>query len=217
MDTVYAVIGDLVGSRGARSRQAAQTALGHALEATSAVVPPLDRLEPTVGDEFQGVYADLAAATTAALLVRLHLLGSGAGVDARAGIGVGGREVFDAAPRPVLQDGPAWWAARAAVDRLGERAHRRRRTWFAVAEGLEAAVPDPALVNAFLVTRDALLDRVNDRGLRVLRLLLEGRAQQDVAEAEGITPSAVSQLVGRGVGAVRDAQLVLAEVGRARA
>ena len=103
---VFALIGDLVGSRRSTSRSVAQAGLETALRATSAVVPPVDRLETTVGDEFQGVYADLGRATLASLLVRLNLP---APMDARCGIGVGEREVYGADRTPMLQDGEAWW------------------------------------------------------------------------------------------------------------
>ncbi|HEU5484018.1 MAG TPA: SatD family protein [Microlunatus sp.] len=204
---IFAVIGDLVGSRRSASRGHAQAALHEALAGASAVVAPIDRLEPTVGDEFQGVYATLGGATLAALLVRLHLPEP---VDARCGIGVGAREVFDTDRTPMLQDGPAWWSARAAIEALDEPGPRSRRTWFDGGEVFRAA--DAALVNAFLLTRDALVDRLNDRSRRMLRRALAGASQREIAAAEQISESAVSQAFAKGVGAIRDAQQMLATI-----
>lgn len=204
MEAVYAIIGDLVGSRRSGSRSAVQGALLAALEATSAVVPPVDRLEATVGDEFQGVYADLAQATLATLFVRLHLPAS---VDARCGIGVGEREVYGADRTPMLQDGPAWWSARAALEALDQPNARSRRTWFDGGDIVSAA--EATVMNAYLVTRDALVDRLNDRSRRMLRSALAGASQREIAVEEEISESAVSQAFAKGVSAVRDAQQML--------
>jgi hypothetical protein len=72
--------------------------------------------------------------------------------------------------------------------------------------------PDPvtaALVNAHLLCRDALVDRLSVRGCRMLRLALLGEPQRRIAEVEGVSRSAVSQQFARGIGAVRDAQALL--------
>ena len=204
MGVFYAVIGDLVGSRRTGSRAGAQAALHDALAQASAVVAPVDRLEPTVGDEFQGVYTSSGQATLAALLVRLHLPEP---LDARCGIGVGEREVFDPDRTPMLQDGPVWWSARAAIEALDEPGARTRRTW--LDGGGIATVDEVAMTNAFLLARDALVDRLNDRSRRMLRRALAGDSQRAIAAAEEISESAVSQAFAKGVSAIRDAQQML--------
>ena len=202
---VFALIGDLVGSRRSISRSVAQAGLETALRSTTSVVPPVDRLETTVGDEFQGVYADLGEATLASLLVRLNLP---APMDARCGVGVGEREVYGADRTPMLQDGEAWWSARAALGALGEPPARSCRTAYDDRYAVGFAGP-AELVNAFLITRDALVDRLNDRSRRMLRRSLEGASQHQIAAEEGISDSAVSQAFAKGVSAVRDAQRML--------
>lgn len=203
-EVVFTVIGDLVASRRSASRSATQNALRAALQRTSRIVAVVDRLEPTVGDEFQGAFASLADATAATLLIRLLL---GTHGDARCGIGAGTREVFDAHRVPMLQDGPAWWSARAAIDRFDTPAHRWQRTWFDPGE----VGPPPAPVNAYLLTRDALVDRLNARSRSMLVRALGGASQKQIAAEEGVSASAVSQAFARGVGAVRDAQDVFAD------
>ena len=191
---LYTLIGDLVASRRLADRGAAQASLSAALADLDRWVPVVQRFEATVADEFQGGCASLADAVRAALLVRLTLLPV---VDVRCGLGYGAVSVHDAHHVPVLQDGPGWWTARSAVDALDEgRASRRTRF-----EG-----PGARRVNAYLTCRDQLVDQLNVRGRRMLLLALQGRSQRDIAEAEGVWPSAVSQQFARGVGAVVDAE-----------
>jgi hypothetical protein len=204
MTQLYTVIGDLVGSRKLPARSHAQDELGRVLGEVNEAMTPPQPLEPTVGDEFQGGFASLADAARAALLVRLGLLDV---VDSRAGLGYGEVTVHDAHRQPLLQDGPGWWAARAAVEELsGGRSHRR--TWFV--DGTEDGRHEQGAVNAFLSCRDQLVGHLNDRGLRILRLALLGHSQKAIAEIEGVWPSAVSQQFSRGIGAIVDGHELLA-------
>ncbi len=164
------------------------------------LVPGVQPLEATVGDEFQGAYATLGEATRATLLVRLGLLPA---VDVRCGIGFGETTVLDASSRPLLQDGPAWWAAREAVDSMSAPRRAGVRTAY--------VGPGDALANAHLLCRDALVDRLSERGWRMLRLSLCGESQTAIAEREGVSKSAVSQQFARGISAVRDAQDLVKE------
>ncbi len=198
--TLYTLIGDLVGSRQVADRQALQAEVGRGLDEVGRVTSPLQPLEPTVGDEFQGAFATLAEAARASLLVRLTLLPV---VDSRCGIGHGEVTVHDETRRPLLQDGPGWWAARAAIDAL-EHGREHQRTWYVGADDAGSGS-----VNAFLTCRDQLVEKLNDRGLRILRLALLGHSQKEIAEAEEVWPSAVSQQFSRGVGAIVDAHSML--------
>ena len=198
---MYVLIGDLVGSRALPDRSATQRRVAEVLARVSGIVPGAQPLEATVGDEFQGAWDTLGAAVRAQLLVRALLRPQ---VDVRAGLGCGTTEVYDAERRPLLQDGPAWWAAREALESLSAPRRTALRTWY--------AGPQAELVNAHLLCRDALLERLNERGWRMLGLALLGESQQRIAEAEGISKSAVSQQFARGIAAVRDAQELLEEV-----
>jgi hypothetical protein len=195
---MYAVIGDLVGSRLLADRAAAHARLDEVLHDVEALEPGLQPLEPTVGDEFQGAYRDVHQAARVALLVRLAMLPL---VDVRAGIGHGETEVFDAARTPRLQDGPAWWTAREALEWMAAPRRATLRTWY--------VGPGSQDVNARLTCRDALVDRLNDRSRRMLGLALRGHSQQEIAAAEQVSKSAVSQAFARGIGAVRDAEELL--------
>jgi hypothetical protein len=196
---LYTVIGDLVGSRTVADRAGVQQALGASLAEVNDVVAVAQAFEPTVGDEYQGACATLADAVLAALLVRLSLLPL---VDVRCGIGHGPVTVHDADRRPVLQDGPGWWSAREAIQALDAR-RDSARTWY--------AGPDRGRVNAFLLCRDSIVDRLNDRGVRILRLALLGHSQKEIAEREDIWPSAVSQQFTRNVATVVESMHSFAE------
>ena len=186
------VIGDLVGSRRSADRVAVHTRFEQAIEAINAEFAPVVPLRIGLGDEFQGIFTTLGAAISATLRLRMALLPD---VDVRQGIGWGRVVVLAAEPR--VEDGPGWWAARAAIETV--EAHERKaalravRTAYVAADG--EAGPDPVLVNATLMSRDVVVSGLSERSMSVLDGLMRGRRQQDIADDLGISPSAVSQRV----------------------
>ena len=199
---VATVLGDIVGSRGFRDRRDLHRRLVGRLDelndlfraeeretATAVLASPL---RVTAGDEYQGTFTTLGGALRATRWLRLALLPD---VDVRHGLGWGPVELLDEEPR--IEDGPGWWVARDAVVAAEEEAaragHRRRRTAYCRAEGYDG--PDPDAVNAALVLRDEMMGGLSDRSLGVLRGLLSGRTQREIAEKEGVSASAVSQRV----------------------
>jgi len=185
------VIGDVVGSRRAGDRPGLHRRVAAALRqvAGGALDPPAF----TVGDEFQGSYPTVGAAIDAALTVRLALAPE---VDIRFGLGWGTVTILDADAR--IQDGPGWWTARDAIQQTAEAQRQPGftlvRTTFR-AEGDTRS--DVAAVNAALICRDHLLGSLDERSLRIVRGLMTGRTKKELAEAEGISPSAVSQRASR--------------------
>lgn len=184
------VLGDLVGSRRSGDRGGLHARVQETLGEVNRQLGPVAPLRLTVGDEYQGAFADVAGAVRATLRLRLAL-----GVDVRHGIGWGQVEVLQDEPR--VEDGPAWWAARDAIVEVEEQADRPatrwRRTSYRRAEGV--AGPDPATLEAMLILRDRALHDLDERSLALLRGLLDGRTQRDLAADLGISPSAVSQRV----------------------
>ncbi|MBO0680875.1 RNA polymerase subunit sigma-70 [Mycolicibacterium sp. S2-37] len=180
------VIGDVVASRRAPDRRALHRALGEALEATGFAF--------TVGDEFQGGHPSVGAAIDAALKVRLAVAPE---VDIRFGIGWGSVTVLDA--ETGIQDGPGWWAAREAIEWVASAQRQPGlaavRTSFRRAA--DTAGPDVDAVNAALLCRDHLLGSLDDRSMRILKGLLDKHTKKDIAAAEHVSASAVSQRVGR--------------------
>lgn len=189
-----AVILDIVGSRRLADRAAAQRVLDEAIARLGIDgPPPATALHPIVGDEFQGVYATVGEALIAVLLLRLALPD---GIDCRFGIGLGEVGVIPSAAGAV-SDGSAWWAARDAIDIVHgkqQRAVPGLRTWALAADDEEpatrAAVP---LVNAYLLARDQLVSEMGERTRRLVHGRCLGATQSELAAAEGITQSAVSQ------------------------
>jgi hypothetical protein len=193
MTTVATVIGDLVGSRSSQDRAALHQGLGTAIAEVNELLDPVRPLWITAGDEYQGTFATVGEAVQATLLVRVRMLPS---YDVRHGIGWGETTVLD--DEGGIEDGPGWWAARAAIEAAegAERtpSSRSLRTAYVVADGAVDA-PDPGLVNAALVLRDERVTGLSERSVSVLRGLLVHETQRDLAEALGISASAVSQRV----------------------
>jgi SatD family protein len=207
---VAALIGDLVGSRTATDRERLHRTLAAALDATNAELEPLGALRIIAGDEFQATYVHLGTALRAAWRLRWALAGE---TDLRFGVGWGHVRVLDA--ETGVEDGPGWWAARAAVewaeDQAARPGTRHLRTAYRRADGV--AGPDPGPVNAALVCRDHMVGSLSERSRRILGRLVAGEPQAAIADDEGISASAVSQRVrGDGLAVVVAAQELLEEM-----
>ena len=201
----YAVIGDLVGSREQPSRAEAQQSLLSALAVVNALLPASQPLEPTIGDELQGVYDDLHGALYATVLVRLALPES---MDCRFGIGVGDLEIVGTSNYGLTQDGQAWWLARDAIDTAKAKGRQLPglRTWLKRerSEGGD-------IVNSYLLVRDELVSDFDGRQRRIALAELHGKSLSQIADDEGISTSAVSQRHRAGIGAL------LESIGQVRA
>lgn len=191
---VAAVIGDVVGSRHAANRPALQNDLKKALEKANDRIKPLQKLTITLGDEFQGAYPSLPDALDASLMVRLQFAHRG---DIRFGIGWGTILVRETGREPYQQDGPAWWNARSALERVARQANRKGwpsgwMTGFASDESQLTSA-----VNAFLLCRDALLGAMSPDDLKATLGLLESKKQVQLAKQLKVSQSAVSQRLQR--------------------
>lgn len=206
-----AVIADIVRSRELDDRTAAQRAIETAIARAEADVPlAVTPLTAVVGDELQAEYPTVAAAAAALLLVRLNLPD---GVECRFGVGVGDVRPVELGDR-TIPEGPAWWAARAAIERIEtvqQRLAPLARTWFEAQEGADAEVRQSvALANAYALSRDQLVSSMSERARRLTYGRCLGRSQRELAGDEGITQSAVSQaLASAGSAAVVEGFLAL--------
>ncbi|MCU1543135.1 MAG: hypothetical protein JWM50_1000 [Microbacteriaceae bacterium] len=201
-----AVIVDISRSRTHPDRRALQAEVVDVLRDVNGLVPALQPLEPTVGDEFQGAYTGLSAALRATLLVRLRLPD---GAECRFGIGLGELRTVGTGAVGSIQDGSAWWSARRAIGTAREHEYSRLgfvRTWFATGDSADpepsadappAGVPAEHLVNAYLLCRDQMVGAMQPRARRLLLGQLLERTQAQLAREEGISQSAVSQSLSR--------------------
>jgi hypothetical protein len=189
------LIGDLIESRRAESRVALQRSLDRALYSVNEPLEPAQPFEPTVGDEFQAAFQDPLSAARASLVVRLTLLKE-TETDARFGLGWGEVTIFEDRT-PVSQDGPGWWAARAAIERVGEISRDRRtdfvRTYLETRSLRFSSRGEIDALNAFFFCRDSLIAQMRPRARRLLLGLILERPQGAMAVEEGISQSAVSQ------------------------
>lgn len=191
------VIGDIVRSRALADRDRAQREIEAAFARANQDFPvAVEAIAPTTGDEFQGVFAGLEDALTMLLLVQLALPTA---VGCRFGIGWGAVVPVDSSSDRI-QDGSAWWSARAAIDRVRANASDKRgrvsraRSLIVVAEAERAGNEElERLANAYLVIRDQLVQRMPARTRRLLYGTWQERTQTSMAAEEGITQSAVSR------------------------
>lgn len=189
-----AVIADIVGSRRLPDREAAQHELDAAIARVEDAFPlALQALRPIVGDEQQGTYRTLEDALASTLLIRLSLP---EGIDLRFGIGIGTIGTVPGAAG-AIPEGPGWWAARGAIEHvhaLQKRNAPSARTWVALADGeAEHMRPLVTTANAYLLSRDHIIGGMSERARRLTYGRLAGKTQKQLAAAEGISQSAVSQ------------------------
>ncbi|UIJ33427.1 SatD family protein [Allobranchiibius sp. GilTou73] len=190
-DPCATLIGDIVDSRGAPDRHALHTRLVSTLRRTDHLVAATTALRITVGDEFQASYETLGNALEAAFRIRLGLMPE---TLVRFGLSWGGATVLDA--RAGTQDGPAWWAARKAIE--AAQAAERRPATHAVRTVYTPAQddgPSAGAVNAALVCQDQLLSSLDERAMRILQRLVAGESRTEIARAEDVSPSAISQRI----------------------
>ncbi|TQL67933.1 SatD family protein [Nocardioides albertanoniae] len=210
MKSLATVIGDLVGSRVTSDRAKVHEAFAETIEEINRERQPATPLRITVGDEYQGAFETVGAAIQAAFRLRIAL---DPVVGVRHGIGWGATRLLREDPR--VEDGPSWWAARAAIEAAekaeNKAATRSVRTWYQIAE--EADGPAPAAINAALVSRDELFFRLDPVSVSVLSGMLSDMSQKAIAAEVDISPSAVSQRVRRdGLAAIVQADELLGAV-----
>lgn len=183
------LIGDLIESRMSTDRQELHNAVSSALRVVTIAIAPLRPLAITAGDEFQGSYVRLGDAISTVMAIRSLLEPA---VRVRFGIGRGEITVLD--PDANTQDGPGWWAARAAIEEV--EAREDETGWAAQRVAYRSAQADDAMqdaVNAALVCQDLLLDSFDERSWSILRGMMSDNTQTQIADDLGISRQAVQQ------------------------
>ena len=225
----YAVIADIVGSRTLTNRADAQRIFEAALERASEGLALLQAPYPTVGDEFQAVAYTLEDALLLTLRAQLLLPSQ---LQLRFGIGAGRIEEFASgvhrqapargrgAEAAALQDGSAWWAARAAINRahdVQDSSNPFIRTWFMAHASVESEFSShcQTCINAMLSLRDHSILKLSARHRRITASLLLGKTQVEIARVEKLSQQAISDFArGTGAGLIQSS-LIIAEAARA--
>lgn len=225
----YAVIADIVGSRTLTNRADAQRIFEAALERASEGLALLQAPYPTVGDEFQAVAYTLEDALLLTLRAQLLLPPQ---LQLRFGIGAGRIEEFASgvhrqapargrgAESAALQDGSAWWAARAAINRahdVQDSSNPFIRTWFMAHASVESEFSSHCqiCINAMLSLRDHSILKLSARHRRITASLLLGKTQVEIARVEKLSQQAISDFArGTGAGLIQSS-LIIAEAARA--
>lgn len=189
-----ALVGDVVTSREVADQSALLRRLAEDLAVVAGKVEAVQAPALAIGDEFQGLYADLPSALEAALRLRLRLgvERGGLRVDVRVGLGAGEVEVSGAAALPAGQSGTAWWRARDAVEAVEDlvaRSQWPRSLRCAYRSGDE----DEGVVMAYLLCQDEILAGADDRDRHILVGVLDGRSQTAIADDLGISQPAVAK------------------------
>ena len=224
----YAVIADIVGSRTLTNRADAQRIFEAALERASEGLALLQAPYPTVGDEFQAVAYTLEDALLLTLRAQLLLPPQ---LQLRFGIGAGRIEEFASgvhrqapargrgAESAALQDGSAWWAARAAINRahdVQDSSNPFIRTWFMAHASVESEFSShcQTCINAMLSLRDHSILKLSARHRRITASLLLGKTQVEIARVEKLSQQAISDFArGTGAGLIQSS-LIIAEAAR---
>lgn len=184
-----AVIADVIGSRRQADRAELQQQMETLLKQVADAVPPAVRFRATVGDEFQAVYASCQDALRATLFAGLF---PQYGDLLRFGLGKGEIGAVPSATAEHIEDGPGWWHAREAVEKVED--HQGRfpflRSWYV------SAVPEQdTVINAYLLTRDQLMGSLSLRARDYARGVVQGKSQKAVAAEYGVSQPAVSKLL----------------------
>lgn len=184
-----AVIADVIASRQQADRAELQENLEAALAKVSDMVEPVAPFRATVGDEFQAVYGTrdqaLRATGYAGLLPELGAL-------LRFGLGQGQISSVPSSTSDQIQDGPGWWNAREAIERVEAQQTRLAflRSWY-----ISDSAQQGTAINAYLLSRDRLLDGLSVRARDYARGVVQGKSQKAIAAEYGVSQPAVSKLL----------------------
>jgi hypothetical protein len=179
-----AVIGDVVESRRIEQRAKAQDLLQDLLAFYNATFSEsiLAPFSLSRGDEIQALLVHAAVAPDILWHAAVRFPHSAI----RFGFGVGELST-PLAPLPMQTDGPAWWAARKAVENAAAT-RRNGGVW----QGFDG---DDQVLTAFGTLLGHVRGRLTQRQRAVLEQLRSGADMVQVAERLGITKQAVSGIV----------------------
>ncbi len=197
------LIGDLVDSRGAADRAAVQRQLQATLDQANERLANLQhgqgdpshykglagRIQITVGDEFQGIFAWPDDALRTAIDIWEAL----APQKVAFGLGWGRLETDLDRQNVGRMDGACFHNARQALDTARARGHMIVAAGFGTPSDLESAGSPDRDINAILGLAGAVRSRWTPRQTQTVRVVRQHRTRQDAARALSVKPSTVTE------------------------
>jgi len=141
------------------------------------------------GDEFQVAYDDVPSALLASTLISLRLADT---CRFRFGIGAG-TIISDHQYSPAAQSGTAWWRAREAIDAI-KGIQKSATRWPSTLNTLfiGEGIAEDHYINAFLICRDQILNRLDSKDARITLGLFLNESQSDVSRELKISQPTIS-------------------------
>lgn len=196
----FAMIGDLVASRSIPGREKFQKQFAQILAEVNERFKPsiASRFAVTLGDEFQGLLGEAAQICHImdAIITRLYP------VQVRFGIGIGTMSTEIDPMKSLGSDGPAYWAARKAIEFIHEH-----NDYGSSRASLYTSDPSLSrLINAALAANGLILDSWRSTQMAVLKALVDSDLygvdfeQVKLAEYMKLTPASLQKRIkGSGV------------------
>lgn len=196
----FAVIGDLVASRSIPAREKFQKQFAQVLSSINESFKPsiASQFTVTVGDEFQGLLSEASQICRMmdSVITRLYP------VKVRFGIGIGTMSTEIDPTKSLGADGPAFWAARKAIEYIHENSDYGSSRACLFSAGLSQS----RLINASLAANGLILDGWRGTQMAVLKALVDSDLygpdfeQVKLAEYMGLTPASLQKRIkGSGV------------------
>lgn len=165
-------------------------------------IRPAQKLQFTIGDEFQAAYSDIQSAFIATILLRLHfrsdelqkseLEDPNYRKEARIGLARGIISRFNVDEAPYGQSGDAWWNARKA---LMEVEHPKKMHREPHSMQTRFSDPDPlinSIGNSFWLAFDQIIYSMDKIDIDITVETLIGSKQRDISEKLGVVQSVIS-------------------------
>ena len=183
------LLGDVINSREFVDQGKLFHSIQEGLNWLNEQLKPNQPAQLMTGDEFQVAYNDVSSALLASTLISLRLVDT---CRFRFGIGAGSI-IADHRYSPAAQSGTAWWRAREAIDEI-KSIQKTAKRWPAslntrfVGDGGD----EDHYINAFLICRDQILNRLDSKDARITLGLFLNESQSDLSRELQINQPTIS-------------------------
>jgi len=186
--TTIGIVGDIIKSRTYVDQRGLFNTIMEGLHWLNEQVKPNQPAQFMTGDEFQVSYNDVPSALLASTLLSLRMVDT---CRFRLGIGAGAI-ITDDRHFPAAQSGTAWWRAREAINEVVVAQKGKRWPATLSTRYIGEGTAEDYYINAFLICRDQILNRLDSKDARITLALFMKEPQSKVAMELGIDQSTVS-------------------------